>query len=216
MVAVPKLLGMEADRRNRVKKLLNDPYDHADEAFDGLCLAHPEIWSRGGVRGRVFHRTGGVQKSTVGLFSGDGSGRLPVFTGYRGECLFDACAIGNVFAGPTAADCMDAIELAGGGTGVLRLYGNHGGDRMNFDMAGELLETDVAATPGPLRRWSARSSMRLSRLTPAWRPVGPFGKFKLSSASAYGPASRNRDTVSRKTVLLASASKHQRSGNDHP
>lgn len=99
---------------------------------------------------------------------------------------------------------------------VLRLHGNHGGDRMNFDLAGEMLGTEAAARPGPLRRRSARLSMRLSRLTLAWRPVGPFGKFKSSSASAYSPASRNRDTVSRKTVLLASASKHQRSGNDHP
>ena len=29
-----------------------------------------------------------------------------------------------------------------GGAGVLRLYGNYGGDVMNFDMAGEVLEME--------------------------------------------------------------------------
>ena len=62
MEAVPKLLSMEADRRDKVKKLLDDPNDYADEAFDGLCLAHPEIYSRGGESGRVVFRTGGAKK----------------------------------------------------------------------------------------------------------------------------------------------------------
>ncbi len=38
------------------------------------------------------------------------------------------------------------MTLADGGAGVLRLYGNNGGDRMNFDMAGEMLETDGLET----------------------------------------------------------------------
>ncbi len=146
MVAGPKLPGMETDRRNMVKKLLNDPNTYADEAIDGLCLAHPETYSRGGESGRVVYRTGGARKGKVGLVSGGGSGHLPVFTGYCGEGLLDACAIGNVFAGPAVADCMDAIKLADGGAGVLCLYGNYGGDRMNFDMAGEMLEADGLET----------------------------------------------------------------------
>jgi dihydroxyacetone kinase-like protein len=36
----------------------------------------------------------------------------------------------------------EAIKAASGGAGVLRLYGNYGGDVMNFDMAGELVEMD--------------------------------------------------------------------------
>jgi dihydroxyacetone kinase-like protein len=60
--------------------------------------------------------------------------------------MIDACAVGNVFAGPSVADCMDAIKAANGGAGVLRLYGNYGGDRMNFDMAGEMLELEGIET----------------------------------------------------------------------
>ena len=78
--------------------------------------------------------------SQGGIVSGGGSGHWPVFTGYCGEGLFEACSIGKVFAGPSVADCIDAMKLADGGAGVLRLCGNYGGDRMNFDMAGEMLE----------------------------------------------------------------------------
>lgn len=125
-----------------MKKLLNAPCDYADQTLDGLCLAHPEFYARGGASGRVIHRPGGAIAGKVGVVSGGGSGHLPVFTGYCGEGLLDACAIGNVFAGPSVADCIEAMKLADGGAGVLRLYGNYGGDRMNFDMAGEMLELE--------------------------------------------------------------------------
>jgi dihydroxyacetone kinase-like protein len=125
-----------------MKKLLNHSNDYADQTLDGLCLAHPECYARGGENGRVIHRPGGALAGKVGIVSGGGSGHLPVFTGYCGEGLLDACAIGNVFAGPSVADCIDAMKLANGGAGVLRLYGNYGGDRMNFDMAGEMMEME--------------------------------------------------------------------------
>lgn len=129
-----------------MKKLLNDPNDYVDQTLEGLCLAHPEIYTRGGESGRVIHRTGGPVDGKVGIVSGGGSGHLPVFTGYCGEGLLDACAIGNVFAGPSVADCVDAMKMADGGAGVLCLYGNYGGDRMNFDMAGEMLEMEGLET----------------------------------------------------------------------
>ncbi len=125
-----------------MKKLLNNPGDYADQTLDGLCLAHPEFYARGGESGRVIHRPGGPIAGKVGVVSGGGSGHLPVFTGYCGDGLLDACAIGNVFAGPSVADCIEAMKRANGGAGVLRLYGNYGGDRMNFDMAGEMLELE--------------------------------------------------------------------------
>src|SRR6185369_5299555 len=74
--------------------------------------------------------------------TGGGSGHLPVFLGYVGDGLLDACAVGNVFAGPRMADCQAAARAADSGAGVLQLYGNYGGDRMNFDMAQEFLEME--------------------------------------------------------------------------
>ena len=81
------------------------------------------------------------------MVSGGGSGHLPVFTGYVGKGLLDACAIGEVFASPSVEQMAEAMRAANGGAGVLRLYGNYGGDCMNFDMAGDMLEMeDVPST----------------------------------------------------------------------
>ena len=130
-----------------MKKILNDPSAYVDEMLDGLCAAHPEYYQRAGETGRVIVRPGVPIKGKVGVVTGGGSGHLPVFTGYVGKGLLDAAAIGAVFASPTVEQMADAMRLAHGGAGVLRLYGNYGGDVMNFDMAGEMLEMeDVAST----------------------------------------------------------------------
>ncbi|MFB7146247.1 dihydroxyacetone kinase subunit DhaK [Agrobacterium deltaense] len=128
-----------------MKKLMNAPGNFVDEALDGLTMANPSI-VRDGENGRVIRRAEGARKGKVGVASGGGSGHLPLFTGYVGQGLLDTCSIGNVFEGPNVGSCMDAIKLADGGRGVLRLYGNYGGDRMNFDMAGEMLEDEIRTT----------------------------------------------------------------------
>lgn len=128
-----------------MKKLLNAPTAYVDEVLDGLTLAHPSL-VRDGTAGRVIRRASGAKPGKVGIASGGGSGHLPLFTGYVGAGLIDTCAVGNVFEGPNIDSCMDAIRLANGGQGVLCLYGNYGGDRMNFDMASEFLEEEGIRT----------------------------------------------------------------------
>lgn len=142
-----------------MKKLINAPADYVDEMLEGLCLAHPDL-RRAGEDRRVIARADPIADGKVGVVSGGGSGHLPLFTGYVGEGLLDACAIGNVFEGPTINSCHDAIAAANGGAGVLCLFGNYGGDKMNFEMASEfaalenietrtVLGTDDIASAGP-------------------------------------------------------------------
>jgi phosphoenolpyruvate---glycerone phosphotransferase subunit DhaK len=128
--------------KETMKKILNQPDDYVDETLDGMCAAHPDVYRRTGESGRVIARAEPGFEGKVGVVSGGGSGHLPLFTGYVSPGLLDACAVGNVFAGPAIGDCVDAMRAADQGAGVLRLYGNYGGDRMNFDMAGELTELD--------------------------------------------------------------------------
>lgn len=129
-----------------MKKILNDPKTYVDEMLDGLCAAHPEYYAQ--PARRVIARAAGATPGKVGIVTGGGSGHLPVFTGYVGHGLLDACAIGDVFASPSAEEMQGAMRAANGGAGVLRLYGNYGGDVMNFDMAGEMaeMEDDIAST----------------------------------------------------------------------
>lgn len=171
-----------------MKKILNRPDDYVDQTLEGLVLAHPESYRRIGDGGRVLARAGGAIAGKVGIVTGGGSGHLPVFLGYVGDGLLDACAVGNVFAGPRAVDCQDAVRAADGGVGVLQLYGNYGGDRMNFEMSQELLELegldvrsvrvcdDVASAP-PEQREKRRGV------------AGMVYAFKIAGAKAQAGAS---------------------------
>ncbi len=123
-----------------MKKILNNPIDYVDEMLDGMCAAHPKYYTQPEIR--VIVRAGGKTKNKVGIVTGGGSGHLPVFTGYVGKGLLDAAAIGDVFASPSSEQMAAAIRHADAGAGVLRLYGNYGGDVMNFDMAGEMVEME--------------------------------------------------------------------------
>lgn len=130
-----------------MKKILNDPAKYVDEMLEGLVAAHPEYYRQAGDDGRVIARADGPIQGKVGIVTGGGSGHLPVFAGYVGKGLVDACAIGEVFASPSADQMAEAMRQANGGAGILRLYGNYGGDVMNFDMAGDILEMeDVSST----------------------------------------------------------------------
>ena len=143
-----------------MKKILNQPYAYVDEMLEGLCAAHPAAYRQLPPDGRVIARAAGVTAGKVGIVSGGGSGHLLVFTGYVGVGLLDACAIGDVFSSPNVEQMAAAIRAANGGAGVLLLYGNYGGDVMNFDMAAEIvafegietrtvLVTDDVASAGP-------------------------------------------------------------------
>jgi len=125
-----------------MKKLMNRPDAFVDEMLDGLVAAHPSLVREGS----VIRSASAPRKGKVGIVSGGGSGHLPLFTGYVGRGLLDACSIGDVFAGPSVDACAQAIRSIDGGRGVLRLYGNYGGDRMNFDLAGEMVEMDDIRT----------------------------------------------------------------------
>jgi dihydroxyacetone kinase-like protein len=128
-----------------MKKVMNKAVDYVDEMLDGLCQAHPTYFTQPDER--VIARAGGAIAGKVGIVTGGGSGHLPIFTGYIGAGLLDAAAIGDVFASPSAERMASAMRHANGGAGVLRLYGNYGGDVMNFDMAGEMLEMeDIPST----------------------------------------------------------------------
>lgn len=124
-----------------MKKLINKPSNYVDEVLEGMAQAHPESFVIGGATGRMLHRPAPVA-GKVGVVSGGGFGHLPVFAGYVGDGLLDACAVGDVFASPDMNPMLEAIRFADTGAGVICIVGNYGGDRMNFDMASEMAEME--------------------------------------------------------------------------
>ncbi len=109
--------------------------------MDGLQQAHPETYTIDGETGRMLRKTT-ASNGRVGVVSGGGFGHLPVFAGYVGDGLLDACAVGDVFASPDMNPMLEAITWADTGQGVVCVVGNYGGDKMNFAMACEMAEME--------------------------------------------------------------------------
>ncbi len=121
-----------------MKKLLNDPKEFVNEMLDGLLKAHPTQLGYAGGDPHCIVRADAPVAGKVALATGGGSGHLPVFLGYVGKGMLDGCAVGDVFASPSADQMLEVTKRIHGGAGVVYIYGNYGGDLMNFDMAAEL------------------------------------------------------------------------------
>ena len=114
--------------------------------LEGLLLAHPGLLKAASVDRRAIVRADAPLAGKVGIVTGGGSGHLPVFLGYVGLGLCTGVAIGNVFSSPSADQMLAATRASSGGVGVLYLYGNYGGDVLNFDLAAELAEAEGIPT----------------------------------------------------------------------
>lgn len=165
-----------------MKKLLNDPSMFVDEMLDGILRAHPDVLDRTD-DGRGIVRKDAPRPGKVALATGGGSGHLPVFLGYVGPGMLDGCAVGDVFSSPSAETMLDVTRHIDGGAGVVYIYGNYGGDVMNFDMA-----TDLAAMEDiTVRTVLVRDDVASAPASEADRRRGVAGMvfaFKVAGAEA--------------------------------
>lgn len=122
-----------------MRKLINDPDDFVNEFIDGLLTVHPEMQAITDDRRCIVRADRGDR---VGIVTGGGSGHLPLFVGYVGAGLCSGAAIGNVFSSPSAQQILATTKAVDSGRGVLYLYGNYGGDVLNFDLAADLAEAE--------------------------------------------------------------------------
>ncbi|MGI0511859.1 dihydroxyacetone kinase subunit DhaK [Treponema denticola] len=124
-----------------MKKILNRPEEFVDEMVEGILYAYPDkIMPLNGDKRVILNKT--KKDNKVGIVTAGGSGHLPVFLGYVGDGMLDGCAVGNVFASPSANKMYEMIKACNFGKGVLCLYGNYGGDKLNFEMAMSMAEMD--------------------------------------------------------------------------
>jgi dihydroxyacetone kinase-like protein len=123
-----------------MKKIINNPKNFVNEMIEGILAAHPEQLKCVNNNLRCIVRSDSRKSGKVGLSTGGGSGHLPLFLGYVGKGMLDGCAVGNVFASPSAKQMLEVTKAIDSGSGVLYIYGNYGGDVMNFDMAAEMAD----------------------------------------------------------------------------
>lgn len=129
-----------------MRKIMNQPENFVDETMEGIIAAYGDKVRLLNDDKRILLTNSPVEKGKVGIVTAGGSGHLPVFLGYVGQGMLDGCAVGNVFASPSAQKMADMIRACDYGSGVLCLYGNYGGDKMNFEMAIEMVDFDDIET----------------------------------------------------------------------
>ena len=129
-----------------MKKIINRPQDFVKESIQAIEMAYGGKLRVAGADRRIILRKVPKEKGKVAVVTAGGSGHLPVFLGYVGEGMLDGCAVGNVFASPPAETMEQMIRETDRGAGVLCLYGNYGGDKINFQMAQEMAGFDGIRT----------------------------------------------------------------------
>jgi dihydroxyacetone kinase/dihydroxyacetone kinase-like protein len=166
-----------------MRKIINDPNNLVDEMIEGIVLAHPEKIRLASKDLRVLVRTDSPQKGKVGIVTGGGSGHLPLFKGYVGKGLASGVAIGNIFSSPSAMQCFEATKAVSGGAGVLYLFGNYGGDVLNFEIAAEMAEMEGIETRTVLGCDDVASQPQ-EKSSERRGVAGIFFAFKVAGASA--------------------------------
>ena len=166
-----------------MKKILNRPENFVDEMLEGIMYAHGDRLRFSDESRRVVLNRHPVREGKVGIVTAGGSGHLPVFMGYVGDGMLDGCAVGNVFASPSASAMAAMIRDCDRGAGVLCLYGNYNGDILNFNMACEEVDFDDIKTRTVLVRDDVASSP--PELAEKRRGVaGMVFAFKVAGAAA--------------------------------
>lgn len=124
-----------------MKKIMNKAENFVDEMIEGILNAHPgELTTVADDLRCVVNKNKTAGK--VGIATGGGSGHLPLFLGYVGEGMLDACSVGGVFQSPSSTQMLEVTKSIDQGAGVLYIYGNYGGDILNFDMAADMAEVE--------------------------------------------------------------------------
>jgi dihydroxyacetone kinase-like protein len=139
-----------------VRKFINNPRDVAAETIEGYLAVYGDGLKR--IPGTLAIAKAEVDDK-VAIVSGGGSGHEPVWLEYIGQGFADAICQGEIFAAPAPQSIVAAARAVHRGKGILFIYGNYAGDKLNFDMATEMLEEegivarsvpivdDVAAAP---------------------------------------------------------------------
>ena len=125
-----------------MKKLMNATDQVLIESLSGFVSAHADLLELGS-KGK-FVRRKQLKPGKPVLISGGGSGHEPLHGGFVGHGMLDAACPGQVFTSPTPDQMLEAMQATESGGGVLLIVKNYEGDVMNFEMAAEMAECEVA------------------------------------------------------------------------
>lgn len=164
-----------------VKQILNEDVSNVvSESLAGYIHAYNKLYKRIGEYTSFIYK--GHRKDKVALVIGGGSGHDPLFSGFVGAGLADACASGNICASPNPELIKVTAQAVDQGKGVLFVYGNYAGDNLNFDMAEELCQAEGMKT-AHVREWDDFASAPKERITDRRGIAGDIYTIKIAGAA---------------------------------
>ncbi|PRT54670.1 Dihydroxyacetone kinase 2 [Wickerhamiella sorbophila] len=110
--------------------------DLVSTSLDGLVSANPSL-AHLNHNVVVYRPSYKSNPEKVTLISGGGSGHEPTHTGFIGEGMLDAVAVGQIFASPTAVQIEHALDAVSSPKGTLIIVKNYTGDVFHFGAAAE-------------------------------------------------------------------------------
>ena len=140
-----------------MQKFINNPDTLTTEMLQGLALAHSELVSL--ELGKLVVNKKLAEADRVTVVALGGSGYEPALSGFVGEGMLDIAVVGDVFAAPGPQACIEAIQLADKGKGVLLVVLNHAGDilasnlamkqagKLGINVAKIVVQDDIADAP---------------------------------------------------------------------
>ena len=140
-----------------MQKFINNPDTLTTEMLQGLVLAHSELVSL--ELGKLVVNKKLAEADRVTIVALGGSGYEPALSGFVGEGMLDIAVVGDVFAAPGPQACIEAIQLADKGKGVLLVVLNHAGDilasnlamkqaeKLGINVAKIVVQDDIANAP---------------------------------------------------------------------
>ena len=140
-----------------MQKFINNPDTLTTEMLQGLALAHSELVSL--ELGKLVVNRKLAEADRVTIVALGGSGYEPALSGFVGEGMLDIAVVGDVFAAPGPQACIEAIQLADKGKGVLFVVLNHAGDilasnlamkqaeKLGINVAKIVVQDDIADAP---------------------------------------------------------------------
>ena len=140
-----------------MQKFINNPDTLTTEMLQGLALAHSELVSL--ELGKLVVNKKLAEADRVTVVALGGSGYEPALSGFVGEGMLDIAVVGDVFAAPGPQACIEAIQLADKGKGVILVVLNHAGDilasnlamkqaeKLGINVAKIVVQDDIANAP---------------------------------------------------------------------
>jgi dihydroxyacetone kinase-like protein len=194
-----------------MKKIINKPEDFVDEMMAGIIAAYGDRVKLLDGDSRILLSGYPKKEGKVGIVTAGGSGHLPLFLGYVGQGMLDGCAVGNVFASPSSRKMADMIRACDSGAGVLCLFGNYGGDVMNFEMAREMADFDGIKTTAALGRDDVASSPKetaekrrgVAGIVYAYKIAGAAAEKMMSLEEVTAIAQKALDNTSTMGIALS-------------